>query len=104
VFTDLPVLPPAVRQALLKFLKVPLDLGWLFGWRDLLLVLSITSMTYGVRLYSRPAAWIVGGLFALGLYYLMIRGAEQSARAARVEQERVRQEAERKRQVRGTIS
>lgn len=100
----LPPLLPRFLPPLRRFLRTPLDLDWLFGWRDLIFVLALISITYGVHLIYRPAAWIVGGLFALAVYYLMIRGAVKAAETAQRTEQQAKAEAERRRQARGTIS
>lgn len=43
------------------------------GFDDALYLAGAAAVTYGAHLIYQPAAYIVGGLFALGLAYL-IRG------------------------------
>ncbi len=44
------------------------------GFDDLLYLIGAAAVTYGAHLVYPPAAYIVGGLFSLGLAYI-IRGS-----------------------------
>jgi hypothetical protein len=51
-----------------------------FDARDVLGLLGVGSLLYGVGQWSAPAAWVLGGLMCLGLWALpYVRGSVTSS-------------------------
>ena len=62
--------------AALRWVKQPVDLALLIGWRDALMLAGAACVVRGVAMWSVPAAWVVAGAGLLVLAVMMVPPAK----------------------------
>ena len=60
-----------LRAFVLRRFRVPLDLLWIVGWRDLFLASGFACVIRGIALFSIALAWIAAGVGLMAFGFLM---------------------------------